>query len=86
MPYALHRGEKIISILDKDTNQEGKYDSITGKLIRGDDLGFPPDEVLYMAWRQTQKPGFKEGHLRKTWAKIRASQRETGNHEESLYS
>lgn len=70
MRFALTRLESQIYILNKDTNQQGVFDRVTGVKLRGE-LDMDPEMVLFMAWRQTQSPNLSNGQLQENWAKLR---------------
>ncbi len=68
---ALTRMQKFIFARDSETRKDGKFLVADGTRVSGT-LDLEPDEVLYMAWAQTQPPKFSEAELRKMWgAKIR---------------
>ncbi len=67
MAFALHKSDTQIRIYDKDSRKESAFHPVTGDKLWGD-LVIEADEVLYMAWRQTQS-SLNDKQLRELWAK-----------------
>lgn len=63
--YALSRLNKTIYLCHKPTRAQGVY-RLDGTLLRGEDLGWSPEEVRFRSWAQTQ-PGSNNAVLYQRW-------------------